>query len=145
MDCLGLLKALCPSALRFGSGSPLWHPKAGGILRQKPHVTDQESYLIKGEPERCWGHLKTFCGARNHCWSHLPLPAPNLHRVDQRLPRAGELLCARSDGRSRISVFLPALVPQPFWPVFIPNGKRIMRNCLNNLRYKETHWSKVQR
>lgn len=141
---LGLLKALCCSARGVRTWVLPEASQSGWMLRWKPCITDREPYLFKGEPERCSGHLETFCRARNCCCSCLHLPAPNLRWARQRLPRAGELLSACSDGRSRISVFLPALVLQAFWSVFCPNGKRIMRNCLNNLWYKETRWSKVQ-
>lgn len=125
----GLLEALCCSDLRVWT----WFlPKAcqrWGMLRQKSCRTDWESYF-KGEPERSLQSQK------------LLLPAPNLRWVCQRCPEPGS--CS-VPAWSRISFFLPASVPQASWSVFCLNGKCTMTNCLNNLWYKETCWSKVQR
>lgn len=130
----GTLKGLWLAGSLCCSDLGVWTwllPKAcqsWGMLRQKSCTTDCESYF-KGEPERFLQSQK------------LLLPAPNLYWVCQCCPEPGS--CSLPTW-SRISVFLPALVPRALWSVLRLNGKCIMTNCLNNLWYKETCWGKVQ-
>lgn len=140
VDSLGLLKALCSS--RFGPGSSLRHPKAGGCSVRNPAY--QRLYLFKGRPERWLSHLRTFCRARKCCCSFLPFPA-QIFAGSSRPPRARSCsLPTRQRWSEQDFRFPTSLGASGFLDCFCPNGKCIMRNCLNNSWYKETRWSKVR-
>lgn len=99
------------------------------MLQQAPHITD---WLVNGEPKMHLGHPKTSYGDTNLAALAYPC-LPQTYWVP-----SWELLHACSNAQSKTSIFPPALMPQAFWFVFHLNGKCTMRNCLNNLWYKET-------